>query len=373
MISYFNKKNLYVKGFYRLEYVRSIAYINTFNLKKNVENIYEYTNKKIFAVVKADAYGHDAEIVSKSLEPLSSIEGFCVATAYEGYLLRNYAVKKPILVLGGILKEEIDIFNEFNLIPVVSDFYHLELAKHLRLKTVHLKFDTGMRRLGFYSHDLEKVKEKIKGIEVEGVLSHFPSADTDLEYTKNQILEFKKIIKLLNIKPRYIHIQNSAGVVYDCHFCNVIRIGLAIYGEKPTFDYPIKLYPVMSILSKVISIKNIKKGDRISYNGTYKAKKDMKVAVVSFGYADGLPRLLSNKGYVLINGKKCQILGNITMDMIVVDISNIKDVKVGDDVVIVGESKGEKISFSDIANLSNTISYEIMCGISKRVLRKEVK
>ncbi|WP_297889801.1 alanine racemase [Sulfurihydrogenibium sp.] len=356
-----------------MEFIRSVAYINVENLKENVESIFNYTKKKIFAVVKADAYGHDAEIVSNHLEPLSSIEGFCVATAYEGYLLRKSGIRKLILVLGGILKEEVDIFNEFNLTPVISDFYHLELSKKLKSKTVHLKFDTGMRRLGFYFSDIGKLREKLSGLAIEGVLSHFPSADTDKEYTKNQIKEFMKILNLLNLKPNYIHIQNSAGVVYDCPFCNVVRIGLALYGEKPTSDYPIHLNPVMSILSKVISVKKVKKGDRISYNGTFQALTDMKVAVVSFGYADGLPRLLSNKGCVLIDGEKCSILGNITMDMVVVDVSHLKDVKVGDDVVIVGKSKDKQITFTDIANLSNTISYEIMCGISKRVVRKEVK
>jgi alanine racemase len=356
-----------------LEFTRSIAYINVANLKKNVESVYSFSKKKIFAVVKADAYGHDAEIVSKSLEPLDIVEGFCVATAYEGYLLRKVGIKKQILVLGGILKEEVDIFNEFNLIPVVSDFYNLELSQNLKSKTVHLKFDTGMRRLGFYAFDIDRIKKKIVKLKVEGVLSHFPSADTDKEYTTNQINEFKKILTLLDTTPKYIHIQNSAGVIYDCPFCNVQRIGLALYGEKPTPDYPIHLNPVMSVSSKIISIKNIKRGDRISYNGTYTAQKDMKTAVVSFGYADGLPRVLSNRGYVLINGERCSIVGNITMDMVVVDVSHLENVKVGDDVVIVGKSKDKQITFSDIANLSNTISYEIMCGISKRVIRKEVE
>ncbi|HEV08937.1 MAG TPA: alanine racemase [Sulfurihydrogenibium azorense] len=356
-----------------MEHVRSLAYVNVSNLLNNVRNVYNYVNKKIFAVVKADAYGHDAEIVSKALEPLDYVEIFCVATAYEGYLLRKSGIKKPILVLGGVLKEEVDIFNDFNLVPVVSDFYHLEVVKKLKRNTVHIKFDTGMRRLGFYLSEVDKLKNHLNDLTVEGVLSHFPSADSDRDYTLNQILEFKKVLYTLNIKPKYIHIQNSAGIVYECPFCNAVRVGLAIYGEKPTVDYPVELKPVMNIVSKVVSLKEVKKGDKISYNGTFKAEKDMKVAVVAFGYADGLPRALSNKGYVIINEQKCRILGNVTMDMVVVDVSHLNEVNVGDSVVIVGKSGNEEITFSEIANISGTIPYEIMCGISKRVLRKEVR
>jgi alanine racemase len=356
-----------------LEHVRSLAYVNVSNLLNNVRNVYNYVNKKIFAVVKADAYGHDAEIVSKALESLDYVEIFCVATAYEGYILRKSGIKKPILVLGGVLKEEVDIFNDFNLTPVVSDFYHLEVVKKLKRNTVHIKFDTGMRRLGFYLSEVDKLKNHLNDLTVEGVLSHFPSADSDRDYTLNQILEFKKVLYTLNIKPKYIHIQNSAGIVYECPFCNAVRVGLAIYGEKPTVDYPVELKPVMSIVSKIISLKRVKKGDKISYNGTFKAEKDMKVAVVAFGYADGLPRALSNKGYVIINEKKCRILGNVTMDMVVVDVSHLNEVNVGDSVIIVGKSGNQEITFSEIANISGTIPYEIMCGISKRVLRKEVR
>jgi alanine racemase len=356
-----------------LDFIRSVALINTENLKKNVENLYKFSNKKIFAVVKADAYGHDACIVSKTLSSLDIVEGFCVATGYEGYLLREAGITKPIIVLGGILKQELELFNRYSLTPVISDFSHFEVAQKLEHKKIHIKFDTGMRRLGFYQSDIEKLKEKIKDFEVEGILSHFPSADTDPDYTKSQIEEFKEIVKMLDVNPKYIHIQNSAGVVYDCPFCNTIRLGIAIYGEKPTQDYPVSLYPVMTVLSKVISVKSVKKGDRISYCGTFKADRDMKVAVVSFGYADGLPRSLSNKGYVLINGKYCKIVGNITMDMTIVDVSDLDTVNVGDDVVIVGKLQDKEIKFSDIAKISGTIAYEIMCGISKRVIRKEVK
>jgi len=322
-------------------------------------------------VVKADAYGHNAVLVSKYLQELDFIESFCVATPLEGRELRENGIFKNILILGGVLKEEIEILNRYNLIPVISDFNQLEIARKLKNRKIHLKFDTGMRRLGFYLENVNKIRPLLKEFEIEGVLTHLSSADTDREYTINQIKEFKEILNLLDVRPKYIHVQNSAGVVYECNFCNVIRVGLAMYGEKPFEDYPIELKQVMSVKSKIISIKDIKTGDRVSYNGSFVAKKPMKVAIVPFGYADGLPRSLSNRWFFLVNGKEAPILGKITMDMTIVDVSEIENISIGDEVVIVGESGNKRITFGDIANIAGTISYEIMCGISKRVIRCE--
>ncbi len=279
------------------------------------------------------------------------------------------------MILGGILSEEIECFNKYNLTPVVSDFNHLKLAKKLKNKTVHLKFDTGMNRLGFYEEELDNLVDYLSNLKIQGLMTHFPSADIDKEYTQNQIKKFEKIIERLNqmkIYPDYIHCQNSAGLIYNCDFCNLVRIGLVMYGEKPFEEFPISLENIMYVKSKLISIKNLKKGEKVSYTGSFKANKDMKIGIVSFGYADGLPRLLSNKGYFLINGKKANIIGNITMDMTIVDLTNI-DAKVGDEVIIVGKQKDKEITFADVAKLAQTIPYEIMCGVSKRVRRIKVE
>lgn len=357
-------------------YHRSWAEINLSNLKYNLTNLYSFVKKDIFAVVKADAYGHNAVGISKLLEKFPFVKYLCVATAEEGKELRENYIKKPILVLGGILKEEIEIFNEYNLVPVVSDYYHLSLIDKLRTRTCHIKFDTGMHRLGFYFEDIPEVIEKLKstGVNIEGIMSHFPSADTDPEFTKKQIEDFKKIIEILNkeyeVSPKYIHIQNSAGLVYKCDFCNSVRIGITLYGVKPFDNFPVNLKNVMSVKAKIIATKKIKKGSPVSYTGSFIADKDMRVGVISFGYADGLPRSLSNRGYVLIKGKKAKILGNITMDMTIIDISNISNINIGDEVIIIGNSEGNSITFEEIAKLTDTIPYEIMCGISKRVFRK---
>lgn len=351
---------------------RSWANINITNLIQNLENLYSFAKKGIFAVVKADAYGHDANIVSKALSEVKFVKKLCVATPVEGRELREAGIQKDILVLGGILEGEEELFLRYNLIPVISTFESLYLAIHAGIKKIHIKFDTGMHRLGFYREEIPKLKPLLSSFEVEGLMSHFPSADTDKNFTSKQIQDFYTIIDELKIHPQHIHIQNSAGVVYSCERCTDIRVGLAMYGEKPCEEFPAQLKQVMSVHSKIISIKDIKKGSKVSYCGTYTASKDIKAGVIAFGYADGLPRLLSNRGYVLVNGKKVRIIGNVTMDMTVVDLSDT-DAKVGDEVIIVGQQGEEKITFTDIANMSRTIPYEIMCGISKRVRRIEVR
>ncbi len=352
---------------------RSWAEIDKERLKKNLENIYHFAKKDIFAVIKADAYGHCAKFLAKILQKYKYIQKFCVATALEGKELREAEIKKDILVLGGILKEEIELFKDYNLTPVISDFSQLENTKGL--KKIHLNFDTGMHRLGFYKSDIKDIVSFLKknNISVEGVMSHFPSADVDEKFTNYQIKELKKILailKIFHINPKFIHLQNSAGLVYPCDFCNAVRVGLAIYGEKPFKNYPVDVENIMSVKAKIISIKKLKKGDRVSYSGTFIAPRSMYIATVSFGYADGLPRNLSNKGYVIIKGYKAKIVGNITMDMIMVDVDSFKEkIKEGDEVIIIGKDKDLNITFSDIAEMSGTIPYEIMCGISKRVKR----
>ncbi len=354
---------------------RSWAEIDLKKLNSNIKKIYDFSKKQILAVIKADAYGHNAILIGKYLDKKDQVKYLCVATAEEGLELRKADIKKNILVLGGILKEEIQIFNDFNLIPVISDIKQLELTKKLKDKKIHLKFDTGMHRLGFYEKDIPFIFEFVKKnkIKIEGLMSHLSSADIDPEYTNLQINQFGTLLKkFLNegIKPKFVHIQNSAGIKYPCKFCNGIRIGISLYGEKPCEDFPLELETIMTLKSKIISIKKLKKDEKVSYCGTFKANKDMVIGVVSFGYADGLPRCLSNKGYLLINEKKAPIIGNITMDMTIVDITENKNINIDDEVIIVGRTKNSKISFTDIAKICNTIPYEIMCGISKRVYRK---
>jgi len=353
---------------------RSWAELDLKQLEENLNNIYSYVKKDIFAVVKADAYGHGSVYVSRVLENIPYIQGLCVATALEGKELREAGIRKKILILGGIFEEEIEIFNEFNLTPVVSDFNQLKNVRFLTNKSVHINFDTGMHRLGFYEENLNEIVQFIQenGIHLEGIMTHFPSADIDPDYTNRQIRSLYKILIKLRkagIYPQFIHSQNSAGLVYKCDFCNVVRIGLAMYGEPPTEDFPIELENIMEVKARVISIKDLKKGDKVSYCGTFTAPRNMKIAIVSFGYADGLPRSLSNIGKFIINNEFVNIIGNVTMDMTIVDVSHLRDISIGDEVTIIGKGEDKEIKFSDVAKLTNTIPYEIMCRISKRVKR----
>ncbi|WP_457641477.1 alanine racemase [Persephonella sp.] len=353
---------------------RSWAEIYKDRLIQNTESIYKFVKKDIFAVVKADAYGHGSVEISKILEKIPYVKKLCVATAIEGKELKENKINKEILVLGGILKDEVEYFNTYNLQPVISDFEQLYLVKELKNRSIHLKFDTGMNRLGFYDDDIAQIIKFLKEnrINLEGVMSHFPSADIDPDFTLYQIKRFKNIINIFEkegFKLKYKHIQNSAGLVYRCDYCNAVRVGITLYGEKPFPHFPVDIKTVMSVKAKLISIKKLKKGDKVSYGGTFTADKDMKIGVVSFGYADGLPRELSNKGYFLINGKKVKILGNVTMDMTIVDLSQVEELNIGDEVLVVGKNGEFEITFSDVANICNTIPYEIMCRISKRVQR----
>ncbi|SNZ10551.1 alanine racemase [Persephonella hydrogeniphila] len=357
---------IYLKGF------RSWAEISKERLLNNVEIIYRYTKKDILAVVKADAYGHSAEKISKILEEIPYIKYLCVATAEEGKELRKAGIKKDILVLGGILPDEVKCFKEYNLVPVVSDFNQLKTVKENHIKKVHIKIDTGMHRLGFFVEDILEIINKSNGIEIEGIMSHFPSADTDPELTERQIDIFRKVVNNFRshrIYPAFVHLQNSAGLMYDCDYCNAVRVGISIYGEKPSSFFSLPVKTVMSVKSKVITVKRLRKGETVSYGGTFRAPADMKIGIVAFGYADGLPRELSNKGYFLIKDRKVKILGNVTMDMTVVDLTDVEDVKPMDTVTIVGKDIENEIYFEDIAQMCGTIPYEIMCRISKRVKR----
>jgi alanine racemase len=239
---------------------------------------------------------------------------------------------------------------------------------------VHLKVDTGMGRLGPTANEAFELYDDIqkdKRFIFEGIYTHFSAADDPSDVLNaHQVDEFNEFIKKIK-KPKYVHISNSAAATcLDIKVGNFSRIGIAAYGLQPSsrtkIDY---LEPVMSVHSTVAFIKSIDQGRTIGYGHTFTADKKMKVATVPFGYADGLPRSLSNRGHVLLNGKRAKILGRISMDQIVIDVSNIEDVKIGDDVVIIGKSGKDEITAEEIAELAGTINYEIVCGISKRVPR----
>lgn len=361
------------------------ALIHNFDIIKS-----KAENAKIMAVVKADAYGHSVEDIAPALDNAGA-DSFAVSNIDEALELRKIGITKPVLVLGYTPIEAAYLLETHNISQCV---FSLEYAKalsaeaalkNLKIK-VHIKLDTGMSRLGFNCRDdsLEEIDDAIKAAKLdnfylEGIFTHFSSADRTIEqedgFTNAQFSRFilaKKKFSENGLTPEYCHCCNSAGTLFDSDkLLDICRPGIILYGLTPSYDLNLQenLIPVMTLKSVVSMVKEIKKGDVVSYGKTFKAEKDMKIATVSAGYADGYPRLLSNKAYVLINGQKAKVLGRVCMDQMCVDVSNIENVKMGDEVILFGK----ELPVEALAEICSTINYELVCGISKRVPRVILK
>ncbi len=343
------------------------AEIHLSRLLKNYGEIKKLSGKKrVFAVVKANAYGHGSVEISKFLEKNTDVHGFAVATFEEGVELREGGITREILVMASNLKEGLEAVREFKLTPVVFDFEDLELAKHNRL-SFHIKVDTGMGRLGFLPNEFGKLLTELRNSNVTGIMSHFSSADEDREFTERQFKLFKNFAARVKAEhPNVsIHIDNSAALPFRLDsLLTHCRVGLALYGVKPYPNFPANLEQVMEVKARVISVKELPPDFPVSYGRSYITEKKEKVAVIGFGYADGLTRSLSNKGAVVINGRRCPIRGRICMDMTVVSVEET-DVRKGEIATIIGKD----IPFEEIAAKAGTIPYEVMCDISQRVKR----
>ncbi len=363
--------------------VRQEIYLKA--IVENFQNIQNYvgSNVEVIPVIKADAYGHGAIAVALKLREFVK-SYFAVACTQEAIELRKNHVDKDILVLSRV--EDIEDLYNYNLTAVVGDFSIfkniIDVARNKKYKfPIHIKFNTGMNRLGFLHSDLDEILElynKNKDyIDLVGIMSHFSSSESDFDRTNEQLNVFNKIIeeiKLHNINLRYYHIANSGAILNNkgSHF-NAVRAGIALYGYYPKKQEsnPLNIKPAMSIKSFIISKHTLKKGEGVSYGPTFIANCDMDIAVVAFGYADGLFRALSNKFSVIVKNKLCKSVGTICMDMFAIDISNV-DVKVGDEVIILGESENYKVDADDLAQLSSTINYEILTNIGKSLRVKRV-
>jgi len=364
---------------------RAIAYIDLGILEENYRKIRGKLspNVSLLCVVKADAYGHGAVEVSRHLESLG-VYYLGVATLDEGIELRVNKIKSPILVMSGVMPwDELDTVVQYELTPVVYDLSVLKTicdgAKNfLQPLRIHLKFDTGMGRLGFMHHEMTKVMDLIadaKNLVVEGLMSHFSSSEIRDDYGEKQVQEFKKIIEEFyrgGFRPRDIHMANSSAIVNypDSHF-TMVRTGISLYGAHSAQELKALLptRQVMKFASKVALIKEFPAGSALSYGRTYVTEIRTKVAYIPVGYADGYPRSLSNKGYVLIGNNRTNIVGRICMDWFLVDITGHDNVNVGDEVTLLGESGMNVISAEEMGELDGTIPYEILCRISKRVNR----
>lgn len=357
------------------------ALIHNFNLIKEKSG-----GGKIFAVVKANAYGHSAEIVAPVLEK-QGVFGFAVSNLCEAIEIRNMGIEKPILILGYTPVEYAGDLADYKISQCV---YSLDYAKELSAAAgeanafvrIHIKLDTGMSRLGFdcRSDGLLGLGDaiaaaKLSRLTLEGIFTHFADSDRDLQnddgFTNQQYNRFVKAINVFKengLKPAICHCSNSAAIINDNDkVLDGVRAGIALYGLAPSSRDNMQegLLPVMDFKTVVSMVKTIKAGDVVSYGRTFKATKDMKVATLPVGYADGYHRTLSNKGYVLINGQKAKILGRVCMDQMVVDVSGIENVKVGDEALLFGKD----LPAHKIADLCDTINYELVCSVSARVPR----
>jgi alanine racemase len=364
------------------------AIINTDNLKKNFLNIRKKVgNVKVMAVVKADAYGHNVKIVTEVLNSLGDKkpEYYAVATPDEGIELRQLKIKQPILVFDPVDKFQIKKYFEFNLIPTVFTNENLKLLlnekKRLKINKkilVHVKIDTGMNRLGVdYSEAFEFIQKLSlnNNFVIDGILTHFATSDeAGSEYAKLQIKRFDNMLKELKaqkIQYGLAHAANSGAIIdFPEAYYDMVRPGISLYGYYPSLQTTesIKLYPVMSLVSKVSTVKKIKQGESVSYSRRYFTKNETKIISVPIGYADGFSRALTNKAQAIIKNKIYDQVGTVTMDRIMFDVG-IDSIKINDDVILIGTKGKLKIDAWDWSKKISTIPYEVTCGISKRVPR----
>lgn len=382
-------------------YERVVAEINLDNIAHNIINIKKFLSQetKLMAIVKADGYGHGAiEVAKTCLYNGANFLG--VAIIDEALELRNNNIHEPILILGYTKDSRLSLVVEYNITQTIFSY---EMAKKLSKEAVilnkkvnvHIKIDTGMGRLGFYPNE-DTVKEiikisKLKFIKITGIFTHFANADNiDKSFTIEQIKRFNNLLELLkNNKFDFnnidIHASNSGGILdfnklsnrFNFNF-NMVRAGIIIYGLYPSeyVEKSISLKPAMSLKTHISFIKEVEANTSISYGSTYITNKKSKIASIPVGYADGYARCLSNKARVIINGYYCNVIGRICMDQFMVDVTHIEDVKIEDNVILMGSNNFNNnfnISVEELANLQGTINYEIVCNIGKRVPRVFIK
>ena len=355
---------------------------NYFQLKKTIPE-----PCGILAVVKADAYGHGFMDVSRELDKMG-ITAFGVAFLAEGIQLRKAGIDRPILLLGGIYPGQEKKCIGYNLSTVV---FNMEQAKSLNLSAgklyrkaqIHLKVDTGMGRLGIFHEDAPDFFREFKGLrnlDLEGIISHFAAADElDEEgqlYTDLQSKVFAEVVataRRQGFSPRYIHLANSAAAFsLELPFCNLVRPGIVLYGSIPSADFQGKmdLKPVMRVKSRIAMLKWVEPGNSISYARKFVSERKTLVASVPVGYADGYMRSLTNRGEALVRGRRAKVAGTVCMDWIMLDVTDVPEVSVGDEVILLGcDSDGNCVRAEELAEKAGTIPYEIFCGISKRVPR----
>lgn len=373
-------------------YTRICARVNLDAIEQNIENLKAILpeDMKIIVVVKADAYGHGALQTASVLSLKEYVWGFAVATLDEALVLRRGGITKPLLVLGCIFPEQwLDALeNNIRLtvysVDMIKELSELAVRKGRKVY-IHIKVDTGMGRLGF-SSDIMGIEEiqtivDMPGIVAEGLFTHFAKADeADKSYTQKQMERFEWVkgeLRKRGIEFPYYHSANSAAIIDHKGAGQVLaRAGIASYGMYPSKEVSqeeVDLTPALELISHVVFVRWVEAGEFISYGGTYETKRRTKIATIPIGYADGYPRSLSNSGYVLIRGKKAPIIGRICMDQMLVDVTDIKDVKFGDRATLVGRDGDEVLTVETLSDLSDRFNYEFVCLMGKRIPREYIR
>ena len=358
----------------------AIAY-NMEQMKKRIGD-----HARLIAVVKADGYGHGAVPVAKMFEACSYVWGYAVACLEEATELREHGIRKPILVLGCVFPDQFEEMIRYDVRPAVymesmAELISQEAVRQGKDAFIHIKIDTGMGRIGFpvteESADAIERISRLPGIRIEGMFTHFAKADErDKTYTflqHDRFMRMKELVEKRQVPVRYFDCDNSAGIIdFPDMKHDLARAGIAMYGMYPSDEVDQKavdLRPALSLVSHVSFVKEVEAGTPISYGGTFVSDRPMRVATIPVGYGDGYPRSLSNKGYVLIHGKRARILGRVCMDQFMADVTDIPETAFMDRVVLVGRDGDEEITVDELADLSGRFNYEFVCCLGKRIPR----
>ncbi len=375
------------------KYQRVYAAVNLDAVWNNMEQMHRNLSPgtKIIGVLKTDAYGHGAVQIAQELEKMDYVFGYATATFEEAMILRHTGFVKPILVLGYTFPYCYEDLIKYDIRPTVFRQDSIEQLSACACKAgrpvrVHVKVETGMNRLGINPDEsglrfLERILQS-EGIILEGIFTHFARADeTDRTATIRQLNLMHDFVEAAEQRTGYSipvkHCSNSAGIVeFPEANMDVVRAGITLYGLWPSEEVSrdiISLQPVLSLKSRIVSIKEVEEGTPVSYGGIYVTPHKMRIATIPVGYGDGYPRSLSGKGYVLIRGRKAPVLGRICMDQFMVGLENIPDAMEGDEVTLIGEDQGEKITMEALGDLSGRFNYEFACDLGKRIPRVYLK
>ena len=373
-----------------MDFGRIWAEINLDALNSNLEQVRRFTGKrKLMVAVKADAYGHGLREVARELS--GKIDAFGVAGVEEGISLRAAGIKNEIMVLSPAPYGEIPELLEYRLTPSVTE---PEFARRLSDEAVrrrvelaaHVEIDTGMGRTGV---SLKEAREfvpmvaTLPGLRLEGIFTHFPTADTDILFTETQLGDYARLLNELEQNGAgkiTRHAANSAGLlnVAESHL-DMIRPGLVIYGIMPE-SYSsgrrtagMDLIPVMSLRSRIVNLRELPAGTSVSYERRFFTSRSSRIAVITAGYGDGYPYALTNRGWAIVSGRRAPVVGTVCMDLTMLDVTGIPDVVIGDQVTLLGSAKGDTITANEVASWAGTIPYEITCEVSPRVPRVYIR